>query len=147
MAKAKQRAPKVLVDTSVLIAGIAALKKPPIAPYNESQRVLRLCRSERFQWVLSAEILEEYKAVMKALKIRPHTAGAVINHLRAAALFVEPVSDVQLSLDPNDDCFYACALAAGADYIVTLNTKDFPQIGRRPKILTPAQFVQLFGES
>jgi predicted nucleic acid-binding protein len=46
-----------------------------------------------------------------------------------------------VSPDEADNRFLECAAAAGADYLVTGNIKDFPQRFKATRILTPQQFV------
>jgi uncharacterized protein len=50
--------------------------------------------------------------------------------------------------DPNDDMIVACALAAGADYIVTRD-KDLLSLGEHEgiRIVTPRQFLDLLERS
>jgi predicted nucleic acid-binding protein len=48
---------------------------------------------------------------------------------------------VEISPDPGDNCFCSCAEEGSADFIVTLNPKDFPQ-GKLPaKVVSPAEFL------
>jgi predicted nucleic acid-binding protein len=44
---------------------------------------------------------------------------------------------------PNPNRFLECADAAGAEYIIAGNTKHFPQIFEKIKIVTPQQFLEL----
>jgi predicted nucleic acid-binding protein len=43
-------------------------------------------------------------------------------------------------VDPSDEKFIACALAAKADFLITGNTKHFPQSFRSVAIVTPRTF-------
>jgi predicted nucleic acid-binding protein len=59
---------------------------------------------------------------------------------------VEPAERLSVCRDPNDDKFLECAVAAGADYIVSedLDLLDLRQF-RDIKILTVAEFLALLG--
>lgn len=133
-AKSAQR--RGVVDTSVVVAGIAAFKERP--PVSSSAKFLRDWLDHAgFNWLITEEILAEYKAVLSRLRVRRSVVGTLINLLREEAEFVEVRSTTEVSPDPGDDPFCACAEAGGAAFIVTLNPKDFPQRKLRAKVITP----------
>ena len=134
-AKSAQR--RGVVDTSVVVAGIAAFReRPPVSP---SAKLLREWLDHaRFTWLVTEEILAEYKAVLSGLRVRPRVIGALINRLREEAVLVEVGSTPDVSTDPGDDPFCACAEAGDGAFIVTLNPKDFPQRKLRARVISPA---------
>jgi predicted nucleic acid-binding protein len=87
--------------------------------------------------LVSEEILAEYKEVLARLKIRRHVIGNVINFLRDEAEFLDVPVTVDISPDPADNPFCACAEIGNAAFIVTLNPKDFPQMKLRAKVIAP----------
>jgi predicted nucleic acid-binding protein len=89
-----------------------------------------------FTWIVSEEILDEYKAVLGRLKVRRETIGVLINLLREEAELIAPRIK-KISPDPADDPFCACAEDGRADFLVTLNPKDFPQAALSAKVLAP----------
>lgn len=125
-----------VVDTSVLVAGVAAFKqRPPVSP---SARFLRKWLDRAgFTWLVTEEILAEYKAVLSRLHARRSVVGALINLLREEAELLDVRATARLSPDPGDDPFCACAEAGGAAFIVTLNPRDFPQRKLRAKVIGP----------
>jgi predicted nucleic acid-binding protein len=70
--------------------------------------------------------LEEYKEVLKRLRVRPNLIGKVINLIRERAEWVKVRSVIEISPDPKDDPFCLCAEQGKADFVVTLHVKDFP---------------------
>ncbi|HBY58428.1 MAG TPA: hypothetical protein DEH78_01315 [Solibacterales bacterium] len=72
------------MDTSVVVAGIAALReRPAISP---SAKFLREWLDHNgFKWLVTEEILAEYKAVLSRLNVRRSVVGALINLLREEA--------------------------------------------------------------
>ena len=92
-------------------------------------------------WLVTPEILEEYKEVAKRLNVRPSVAGRLVNLLREEAEEVTVRKSVEISPDPGDNCFCACAEETRADFLVTLNPKDFPQGKLTAKVVSPAQFL------
>lgn len=92
-----------------------------------------------FTWLLSEEILDEYKAVLRRLKVRRETIGAFVNLLREEAEMVEPRSRKSFSPDPGDDAFCICAEDGRADFLVTLNPRDFPQNALTARVIHPGE--------
>jgi predicted nucleic acid-binding protein len=125
------------VDTSVLVAGISGFRPGPVAPSNPSARLLRdWIEDGTFTWLVSTEILDEYKEVLRRLGVRRGTAGRLVNLLREEAELITPPVR-RISPDPADDPFCACAEEGNADFLVTLNPKDFPQNALVAKVLAP----------
>lgn len=94
-----------------------------------------------FDWLVTEEILDEYKDVLRRLRIRPDRIGAVINLIREEAEeVVVRTSSRSISPDPGDDPFCFCAEDGDADFIITLNPKHFPQKRLKAKVLSPGDF-------
>ena len=140
----KRRGRRVVVDTSVVISGISAFKGSFTPGRNPSADTLRQwVEKGKFVWLVTPEILEEYKEVAKRLNVRPSVAGRLVNLLREEAEEVTVRKSVEISPDPGDNCFCACAEETRADFLVTLNPKDFPQEKLSAKVVSPAQFLGL----
>jgi predicted nucleic acid-binding protein len=126
-----------VVDTSVLVAGISGLR-PQSTGDNPSARLLRSWVERRtFVWLLSDVIVDEYKDVLRRLGVKRSTVGRVANLLAEAAEFVAAQPGAALSPDPGDEPFCSCAEAGDADFLVTLNPKDFPQARLSAKVIAP----------
>lgn len=116
------------MDTSVDIAGVAGFKSPKIAATNSSANLIRQwTENHHFAWLVTDEILDEYKNILGRRGVRSSVIGRIINRLTAEAEVVVLSSIPSISPDPGDDAFCACAEQGLADFIVTLNSKDFPQ--------------------
>lgn len=138
----KRKRPRGVVDTSVLVAGIAGLKSPESALRNPSAKLLRgWIDEDTFVWLVSDEILLEYKRILSRLAVRRALIGKVINLLRDEAELVSPSAVPNISPDPGDDPFCACAEIGRADFIVTLNPKDFPQSLLSAHVIRPGESV------
>jgi predicted nucleic acid-binding protein len=138
----KRKRPRGIVDTSVLVAGIAGLKSTEIAPNNPSAKLLRdWIEGDTFVWLVSDEILLEYKRVFGRLGVRRALLGKIINLLREEAELVRVSALPNISPDPGDDPFCGCAEAGGADFIVTLNPKDFPQALLSAHVIKPGDRI------
>lgn len=117
-----------MVDTSVLVAGIAGFKSPDLMPANPSAVFLRdWVEKDTFLWLLTDEILREYKDVLARRSVHRSILGSVVNRLREQAEWVPIFCLPDISPDPGDNIFCACAEYGLADFVVTLNPRHFPQ--------------------
>lgn len=140
--KAKKRKRRVVVDTSVLVAGISGFKETYLPGKNPSADVLHEWAEKRnFIWLISEDILDEYKEVLKRLHVRSHLIGRLVNLIRDRAEEVKVRYSVEISPDPEDDPFCLCAEQGKADFIVTLNTKDFPQERLKAIVVSANRFT------
>lgn len=62
-----------------------------------------------------------------------------MNLIRERAEEVRVRSAVEISPDPEDDPFCLCAEQGKADFLVTLNPKDFPQDRLKAIVVSPDQ--------
>jgi len=120
---------RVVIDTNCLIASIS--------PEGGNYWLYEAFEEEKFDWLISNEILTEY---MEALTNRysGQTALIVYSILSTAVnvTFTEPYFKWQLiEADPDDNKFADLAVAANANYIVTndkhfnvLKTTGFPKL-------------------
>lgn len=138
----KRKRPRGIVDTSVLVAGIAGFKALDVEPRNSSARFLRdWIEEDTFTWLISEEIILEYKQVLAWLGVRRSAIGKLINLILDEAELVPIYALPNISPDPGDDPFCACAETGHADFIVTLNLRDFPQRFLSAHVITPGESI------
>lgn len=89
-------------------------------------------------WLVTEEILDEYKDVLKRLGVRSNLIGTVVNLIRERAERIDIRAYFEVSPDPKDDAFCLYSEEGNADFIVTLNPKDFPQERLKAKVIAPA---------
>lgn len=141
--KARRRRRRAVVDTSVLVAGISGFREPFIPGRNPSSDILHeWAERNNFAWLVTEDILDEYKEVLRRLGVRANLIGTVVNLIRERTEMVKVRSSAEISPDPNDDPFCLCAESGKADFIVTLNPKDFPQGRLKSKVLLPVEFLK-----
>jgi uncharacterized protein len=141
--KVRKRKPRAVIDTSVLVAGISGFREPFVSGRNPSADVLhRWAEKNHFVWLITEDILEEYKEVLKRLRVRPNLIGRVVNLIRERAEDVKVHASAQISPDPKDDAFCLCAEFGKADFVITLNPKDFPQERLKSKIVFPTELIR-----
>lgn len=79
-AEAKVGKPRVVVDTSVLVAGISGFREPFVRGHNASADLVhRWTEKNDFVWLVTEDILDEYKEVLKRLRVRSNLIGRVVN--------------------------------------------------------------------
>ena len=140
MSRKVRRAPRGVVDTSVVIAGAAAFRGIPLHPETESGKLLlRWIEEGHFQWLYTEEIVDEYKEILKRFNVRPVVIGRFINLLREEGVSVRIRKSKSISPDPTDDPFCACAERGNASFLVTLNPRDFPQQRLAAKVIRPGE--------
>jgi predicted nucleic acid-binding protein len=124
------------------VAGISGFRETFVPGRNPSADVLhRWGERNQFVWLITEDILDEYKEVLKRLRVRPHLIGKVINLIRERAEEVKARSSIEISPDPKDDPFCLCAVQGKADFIVTLNPVDFPQQLLKAAVVSPARII------
>jgi putative PIN family toxin of toxin-antitoxin system len=135
---------RVVVDTNVVVSRfLSSLGNPA--------RIFELWRQEVFELLASEPILAEYRRALAYDRVRARhrlsddQLDEQVADLRRFIVLVEPDEVITaIPDDPDDDKFLECALAGGADYIVSgdrhlLRLQQFRGI----QILTPAAFLAL----
>lgn len=112
---------KVVIDTNVLVSATLKNKDP------EAVIVWVAARAD-WQWVVSPDILTEYKEVLSRDKFRltPEVRQEWFDLLDALTTVVEVNIPLEFPRDQKDAKFLACALAAEANYFIT-GDRDFTE--------------------
>ena len=122
----RENPPRGVIDTSVLVAGVAGFKSWR-AVQNLSASFLRdWLEHATFNWLVSEDIISEYKEVLTRLGVRRNLVGEVINLLREEAEIVDVRTTSDASPDPDDNSFCACAEQGRAAFIATLKPEGLP---------------------
>ena len=135
---------KVVLDTNVLVS---ALLKPDSVP----ELVISLILENQLLLCLSESIATEYEEVLereKFKKLNRKKVKALISRLKSEAHWVNPVVRLNVAHDPEDNKFLECAQEAGADFLITGNTKHFPpKRFQKTLIVSPAEFLSLIAKA
>jgi putative PIN family toxin of toxin-antitoxin system len=130
---------RVVVDTNVVVSAILRDRLP-------EKVLLFIVARPDFEWVASPEILAEYRAVLRRPKFAlPNSVLSQWDERFDSAIAEWPVEiPVSFPRDVKDAKFLACALAAGADFLVT-GDRDFTEARKlgRTKIVSVSQFNEL----
>ena len=130
---------KIIIDTNILIS--AALKG------NKSKAVLKyIIDNVSCDWIVSKEILDEYKAVLvrPKFKLKNELQQQWFELIDMATTIIEVNLTVNFPRDRKDAKFLACAMAAKANYLIT-GDKDFSEAQKliKTKIITAREFLEL----
>jgi len=69
-----------------MVSGMSAFKGSFVSGKHSSADILHeWVEKGSFVWLMTAEILEEYKEVARRLRVRPNAAGQLINLLKEEA--------------------------------------------------------------
>ena len=134
---------KVVIDTNVFVSSFFG---------GNPRRIIDLWKSGDIVLCLSAEIIEEYTAVLERLGLGGEGELKELLDLFAGGRHIlfsaDPPRLKVVKSDPADDKFVGCAVALKADAIVT-GDKTLAAVRNYMgiKILGPGEFLRLFGSS
>lgn len=128
---------RIVVDTNVLVSGVFFGGAP--------SQVLGAWRDGRVELLVSPEILDEYRRVGEELQQR-FQGVSLAPFLALIALHARVVEPRPLpegvTVDPDDDKFFACALAGDCRLIVSGDRHLLAASGYRGvRVVKPREFV------
>lgn len=132
----------VVLDTNILVSSVFWMGNP--------HTIVELAIDRKIKAYTSTEILAELEEVLKRDFLEDHDfIDSQIALILEYAEVVMPAARIKaVKDDPEDDKIIECAVAAGADYIITgdphlLNLKEF----QGTKIVKPTDFLTLISHS
>ena len=133
---------KVIVDTNILVSAILRGRTP-------KEVIQFIIDTPDCDWLVSKEILEEYKQVLSRPKFK--LTPEIINQwwfvLDTVTRVVEVTNVVDFPRDRKDAKFLACALATDADFLLT-GDRDFEEAKNlgKTRIISVSLFKRLLIE-
>lgn len=131
---------KVVMDTNVFVSGVF-FNGPPY-------QILKAWQSGEFELVASPEILEEYRRVGEILGEERPTIDLkpILNFvLEHATIYKPSVLKEPVCEDPDDDKFFACALASGSRVIISGDKHLLKVSGYQGiEVLKPREFTDRY---
>ena len=135
---------RVILDTNVFISGLAS--RP-----SRSGRLLEQWQEGRFYLLCCEEQIAEIRRVSRYAKLtsrlNPPRVGSMVNDIRATAVMISKLPQVDLSPDPFDNYLLAMAQVGRADYLVTGDKADLLLLASHgaTRIVTVREFADLLG--
>lgn len=113
---------KVVVDTNVLVSAAVAGKNPGTV-------LVFIADNPQVEWIVSAEILSEYREVLNRpkLKLTEVQKQRWFTIIEEATTLIDVNVEVDFPRDSKDAKFIACALASEADFLIT-GDRDFTEV-------------------
>lgn len=142
---------RVLLDTNILISYLLSANPERSA----TSAILRLAFTGQIVLLHVPGVVEELLWKLKsrpdlATRINPESAAALIERLRAHAVFVQPLPEPypEVTRDPKDDFLIAHAIVAAADYLVSWDRDllDLREIGG-VLIVSPPELLRRLREA
>lgn len=112
---------RIIIDTNVLISAAVTGKNPEAV-------ILFIVANPELEWVVSTEILTEYKEVLsrRRLMLTQEQQKKWFEILDAATTLIDISVEINFPRDQKDAKFIACAFSAQADFLIT-GDRDFTQ--------------------
>ena len=131
---------KIVLDTNIFISMFLF--------EGETSRLWLFLKEKKFTVVISKEILQEYIKVLHYPKfgLNEEDIGCIIKDYFLPCVDTAKTRKIKKVIldDPSDDIFLACAISAGAKYIVSgdkhlLDLKNYGDI----RIISSAEFLKI----
>ena len=130
---------KVVVDTNVLISAAVAGRNP-------EKVLVFIVNSSKIEWLVSVEILAEYKEVLSRprLKLSEAQQQRWFKVIDTATRLIDVDIEVDFPRDRKDAKFIACVLAGNANFLIT-GDRDFTEVDSlgETRIISVSLFKQL----
>ena len=129
---------RLVIDTNIVVS--AALKQDGL-----QRTVLLLAITKPARLYVSNVMMDEDRDVLgrRRLNIPRGHRQQLLQLIRSRSHSVTPTRLLQVTADPDDNKFLACADAARADYLVTGNQKHFPKFWKKTKVISSREFVDI----
>lgn len=135
----------VLIDCSTFLSGV-------FYPKGKPRKILRLWQEEKFQLVVSEEIIKEYREklepVGRRMKKDSLSAEFYLDLVKTETFIVNPVRiETQACRDPSDLKYLEAAKAAEAGFLIS-SDKDLLVLTKfaKTRIITPDKFLEVFAK-
>lgn len=134
---------RVVLDTNVVVSA-ALNERAGILPLSTPSLCLQLALAGKVSLVVSESLLTEYEEVMLRPKFSfvPRLVHALLLDIRRSAHQAIPAKlPAKTVTDPDDAHVLGCAVAGKAAFLITGNTRHFPERYRGVTVITPAAFI------
>jgi len=131
---------KIIVDTNILVSAIICDNIP-------EKVILWIISQPIIEWIASDAILQEYQGVLqrKKFKLSDEIIEKWLRLLSKEITVIESEIKVDFPRDRKDAKFLECAIASGADILIT-GDKDFSEAQAliETRIMSVSQFNAVF---
>ncbi|MEA5617898.1 putative toxin-antitoxin system toxin component, PIN family [Cronbergia sp. UHCC 0137] len=105
---------KVIIDTNVLVSAVLKGREP-------RDVIQFVVDSPNCDWIVSQEIVAEYQDVLsrKKFKLTDEVRKEWLDVIDLVTTLVDVQVTIDFARDRKDEKFLACAVSAGADFLIT----------------------------
>ncbi|MBD0263165.1 MAG: putative toxin-antitoxin system toxin component, PIN family [Tolypothrix sp. Co-bin9] len=127
---------KVIIDTNVLVSAVLRGREPRAV-------IEFVIDNSEFEWIVSTEILAEYKEVLnrKKFKLIDEVKAEWFEIIDTFPTLIKVNVEIDFPRDRKDAKFLTCAMAADADFLIT---GDFDFTEAQTLVKTTIISVSLF---
>jgi uncharacterized protein len=133
---------RLILDTNILVSS-------QLNPLGWEAKLVALVLAGLLRIHVTEAMFREYSRVLLRPKFHLNRLAVeeLLVNIRRLASWHEPDRRVSASPDESDNRFLECAEVAGADFLVTGNTKHFPRHWKRTRIVTTREFFALYSQA
>lgn len=126
-----------VIDTNVLVSAMITRNSDAA-----TVQVVELLFSGKITPLFNEEILNEYSEVLHRAKFHlpKLLIDRVLSEIRSVGISLHRTTAQEILPDPKDVVFYEIALSKEGSFLVTGNTKHFPNT---PIVVTPARILEI----
>lgn len=139
------RKPQIVIDTNIFVAALLSQK-------DASYRLMMLVDSDLFTINLSVPLVVEYEDAAQRILAKTRLSEEDLSNILDYICKVGNRQQIYylwrpFLRDPKDDMVLELAIAAGCEFIVTFNRKDFAGVDIfGTEVVTPKEFLQEIGQ-
>ena len=129
-----------VIDTNIFVSAFYSHN-----PNSATTRVVDALARGQIIILYNDEIMAEYEDVLSRphIHISPFERTSLLEYIRKKGVLTQRTTFNQLFIDESDRVFYEVSLSKEDSFLVTGNLKHFPI---EPRVVTPAQMLQILGE-
>ncbi|MBW4601277.1 MAG: putative toxin-antitoxin system toxin component, PIN family [Calothrix sp. FI2-JRJ7] len=133
----------VIIDTNILVSAVLRGREPRVV-------IQFIIDNPEFEWIVSTEILAEYKEVLsrKKFKLTSEVKAEWFEIIDTFPTIIDVNVEIDFPRDSKDAKFLACAVVANADFLIT-GDSDFTEAQNLVKatIISVSSFKRLVIDS
>jgi len=139
--------PLIVADINVVASGAIISESPP-------SQVMQLWQKRGIDIATSPPIMQRMERVFNYPEVRKLTGWndkdvqEFLADFRGTAVMTAGTTRVSAARDPEDNAIFACAVEAGADYLVSGDEKHVLSVGtfQGIPVVRPREFLSIFEE-
>lgn len=137
--------PQIVLDTNVLISAQRSQR-------GASSKLLSLLGTGKFEAHISVALALEYEEILMRYRLELGLSQDDVVDVVDALCALSKPHEIHYQWrpylrDPDDEFVLALAVAAGCEYIISFNQRDFVNVERFGiRVVTPGEFLKIIGE-